>query len=130
MHKHIVPRASQPVRLRRNCLMTLSPALGSLARFTTTKAENLKTSYSIPWRNTVEQFALAQPHIILRGTARQSDSTKPSLPCYARCPHHRNLDERIMSTRWCMPTTVRGMTQQGTHPSSRYLVATQEFLWT
>ena len=64
--------------------MTLSPALGSLVGFITAKAENLKTSYFIPWENTVEQFALAQPHILLRGTARQSDSTKPSLPCYAR----------------------------------------------
>ena len=130
MHKHSVPRSSQPVQLQTNCLMTLSPALGSLAEFTTTKAENLKPSYFMPWKNTVEQFALAQPHFISRETARQSNSTTPSFPCYARCLHHRNLDGRTMLTGWFMATTVRGMTQQGNHHSSCYLVATQEFLWT
>ena len=74
--------------------------------------------------------AFAQPHFISRETARQSDSTTPSFPCYARCLHHRNLDGRTMLTGWFMATTVRGMTQQGNHHSSCYLVATQEFLWT
>ena len=65
---------------------------------------------------------------ILGGMAGQRGPTKPSLPCYVRYLSHRNLDGRTMSTRRCLPTTLQGMRQQGTHPSSCHLFATQESL--
>ena len=67
---------------------------------------------------------------ILRGMAGQRILTKPSLPCYVLCLSHRNLNGRTMSTRRCLPTTLQGMRQRGTHSSSCYLFFTQESLWT
>ena len=94
MHKHTAQRESQPEPPQR----TLYPALRLSAEFTTTKAENLKTSYFIPWKDTVEQFALAQHHIILRGMAKQRDSRNPSFSILRTLPE-AGVTEISMETR-------------------------------
>ena len=126
MPKHTVPRASQPVQLFNDFI----PRFGIPCRIHHGEGREFENKLFHTLGKYCGTICTRTTPYPSQGNCKTKRFNETLFAMLRARRHHRNLCGRIMLTRWCMPTTVRGMRQQGTDPSSCYLVTTQEFLWT